>query len=393
VAILVLAGAAPEGEPVFVVHTATGKEVRGPLHALTRDWSVTLGGGEETTIPGGDVIAVRGAGVRRPPLPADEHVVLANGDRVPARGPRLVGERLHFTNPDLDGGKETSLPLAAVSTLWWAAPDRADDPEALRRRLAAGSRARDLVLLRNGDVLAGVLSALDAENAAVEADKRAVAVPLAQVAAIALSTELADNLRPRGVYARLVLADGTRLSVRSASCDAGALTARTAFGATLRVPLGRVAALDLMGGRAVYLSDLKEARYTFTPYLDESWPLGRDVNAAGHDLRLGGSTYDKGLGTHSRTRVSYRLGRAYRRFEALVGLDDRDGRWGSARVRVLADGKALDLGGTGELLPGAAPLPVSVSVEGVRELTLEVDFGRQGNVQDVVDWADARLVR
>jgi hypothetical protein len=32
-------------------------------------------------------------------------------------------------------------------------------------------------------------------------------------------------------------------------------------------------------------------------------------------------------------------------------------------------------------------------VAGVKELTLEVEFGPNGDVQDVVNWVDARLVR
>ena len=39
------------------------------------------------------------------------------------------------------------------------------------------------------------------------------------------------------------------------------------------------------------------------------------------------------------------------------------------------------------------PLAVRVPVAGVKELTLEVEFGQNGDVQDVVNWADARLVR
>jgi hypothetical protein len=115
-----------------------------------------------------------------------------------------------------------------------------------------------------------------------------------------------------------------------------------------------------------------------------------DANVAEHDLRLGGSTYDKGVGLHSHSRLSYRLAGAYRRFEALVGLDERDGRRGRVRIRVLADGEAL-LDRERTLREG--PLPISISVAGVRELTLEVDFGRDANVQDVVDWVDARLIK
>jgi hypothetical protein len=401
--VLVLAaggGRADEADrtPVFAVRTAAGKDVRGPLRELKPDWSVRVAG---EAIPGGDVLVVRRAGLPLPPLPADEHVILANGDRIPVRTPRIENERLHFVNPDLNGGKETSLPLAAVAVLWRGAPDRADDPVRLRRRLATEARTRDVVLLRNGDILSGVLNGIEAGKVAFEVEKgprlsqKVVSLPLAQVAAVALSTELAEPLRPKGVHGKLVLAGSAgRLTVTEAACKDGAtLEAKTAFGAGVRVPLDRVAALDLLGGAAVYLSDLKPAKYEFVPYLDEQWPAAADANAAGHDLLLGGSTYGKGLGLHSQSRLTYTLSGAYRRFDAVVGLDDRDGRGGSVRVRVLADGKPLDLGSEGELTARSAPLALSLPVAGVKELTLVVEFGKGGNVQDVVNWADARLVR
>jgi hypothetical protein len=379
------------GTPVFAVRTAAGKEVRGPLRGLGGDWSVRLADG--VAVDGSDVLTVRRVDLPLPPLPAEDHLILANGDRIPVRSPRVVGERLHFVNPDVNDGKETSLPLGAVSVLWRVAPDRTEDPERLRRQLATGGRAQDVVLLRNGDRLAGALNGLEGGRVSVEVEKRPVSVPLAQVAAVALSTELAESLRPKGVYGRLTLAgSGGRLSVTSAAADGRTLTATTAFGARLRVPLGRVIALDLYQGRAVYLSDLKQAHYAFFPYLDERWGVVADGNAAGHDLVLGGASYDKGLGLHSHSRLTYTLAGRYRRFEALVGLDDRDGRRGSVRVRVLADGKPADLGPDRELTAGG-PLAVSVPVAGVRELTLVVEFGANGNVQDVVNWADARLVR
>jgi len=55
-------------------------------------------------------------------LPEEAHLILVNGDRIPVDAPRLVEERLHFRHPDLAGGKETQVPLSAVSVLWLNAP-------------------------------------------------------------------------------------------------------------------------------------------------------------------------------------------------------------------------------------------------------------------------------
>jgi hypothetical protein len=82
-----------------------------------------------------------------------------------------------------------------------------------------------------------------------------------------------------------------------------------------------------------------------------------------------------------------------RRFEALVGLDDHSGRRGSARIRVLADGKPINLGGDGELTAAHESLAVRLEVVGVKELTLEVDFGKDGPVRGCVDWVKARFVK
>ena len=60
---------------------------------------------------------------------------------------------------------------------------------------------------------------------------------------------------------------------------------------------------------------------------------------AGYDLRLAGSTYDKGIGLHSESRLTYALNRNYQWFESLVGLDDQTGRRGSVLIEVLVDGK------------------------------------------------------
>jgi beta-galactosidase len=96
---------------------------------------------------------------------------------------------------------------------------------------------------------------------------------------------------------------------------------------------------------------------------------------------------------HSQSRLTFTLAGGYQWFEAWVGLDDRTGRDGTVLVQVVLDGKPQDLGAAGELKGQEKPLPIRIPVAGVRELTLSVLFGRRGDVQDHVNWADARLIK
>jgi hypothetical protein len=109
-------------------------------------------------------------------------------------------------------------------------------------------------------------------------------------------------------------------------------------------------------------------------------------------LRLGGQSFDKGLGVHSRTALTYRLDGKYRRFEAVVGLDDASGRRGHVTVRILVDGVDRTPETVRELAHGGGAKAVRVDLRGAKALTLDVDFGRGADVQDHLNWGDARLI-
>jgi hypothetical protein len=271
-----------------------------------------------------------------------------------------------------------------------------EDPAFWRRRLATASRAQDSVLLRNGDSLDGVLQALDrAKNQVqIQVANKPVTVSLEKVAAIALSSELAVSLRPKSLYGRVVLANGGRLSLLSATSPNGnVLEGQTLFKAAIQVPLTEVRALTLHQGPVTYLSEMKPQRFEQTPFASVTWPLMLDASVTGQDLRLAGHTYDRGLGMHSASRVSYALGGQYRRFETLVGLDERMGQRGQVRLEVQVDGQSQPLGVAEHLSRASGTVALNIAVAGAKELTLIVDFGRGGDVGDHVNWADARLVR
>jgi NPCBM/NEW2 domain len=380
--------------PLFDLHTANGTIASGPLAQVHEDWSVSLSGKNAIQVNGSRVVALRQCNAALPPPPRDQHVLLTNGDQIPGTPLQLTGERVRFKAAQIGAEAEWTLPLSAIAFLWFVAPDGVEDGEAFCRRLAAERRTRDLVLLRNGDRVEGTVTALDPGMVQLDTGNgRQIKVAHDKLAALALSTELARSLRTKGVYGRLVLINGARLSLLSARADGQTLVGKTLFGATVQLAVKQIVALDLRQGCAVYLSDLKPRRYLHTPYLSVRWPYTFDTNVAGIQMRVGGSTYDKGIGMHSESRLTFELDGSYKWFEAWVGLDDRTGREGSALIQVLVDGKPGEFGEAKELTGPGQPLPVRVSVAGARELTLVVLFGRRGDVQDHVDWADARLIK
>jgi hypothetical protein len=386
-------GAQDAQTPVFDLYTADAAVVSGPLQQLNDDWSVTLAGKEPIRANSDQFVALRRKNARMPGAPDREHVILMNGDQIPGPLLQVVGERV-IVQAQIGTGQELSLPLSNLSVVWIAAPEGAEDSAALRRRLIAERRRRDVLLLRNGDRIQGTLTSVNAETVRFEGDNhKEIPVERARVAALALNTELARPLRPAGIYGRLVLANGCRLSLASAHTDEQTLVGKTLFKDTVRIPIQDVQALDGRQGRAVYLSDLKARHYEHTPYLDLHWPYTRDTSVAGRELHIGGSTYDKGVGMHSQSRLTYDLAGGYRWFEAIVGLDDRTGRRGSAVVEVLVDGKPQTALENRELSGSDAPRTIRVPVTGAKELTLVVKFGTRGDVQNHVDWADARLIK
>ena len=383
--------------PTFVVRKANGAEIRAPLAGVDETFRLEVGTKILRKLGGDEWLSIRQAGLDLPPLPADEQIVLASGDRIPARDLRLDDEKIRFRHPDLNGGKESVVPIAAVAMIWRLAPDGTVDASVRRNRLLLGKRKRDTVLLRNGDTVEGTLEGISSAEAEVEVAGKKVVTRWPQVSAVLLSTDLSEKGRPKEARGWLVLSTtdqspGGRLAVVSPSCDGVTFAAKTTFGANVRVPLGRVVSLERDGDHFDRLSGLTPSGYAYAPYLDEKVDYRVGANVRGRDLVLGGSAYDKGVGLPAGGRITYTLGGKYRRFEALVGLDDFDGREGEVRIRVLRDGKAADLGKT-EWAGRDGGVRIDVDLTGAKEMTIAVESAGKGPIGGVVDVVEARLIR
>ena len=165
---------------------------------------------------------------------------------------------------------------------------------------------------------------------------------------------------PRAVCA-ITDAAGSKWMARSVAL-ADRLQWTTATGLNVSQPLDHVAEIDFSGGKVVYLSDLRPTSSVWTPYFASEKPLPEVARfyAARFDrgfdsaaLRLGGAPYRKGLALCCRTEIVYRLPAAFRRFDAMAGIDDGVRPGGRARLVVRGDDKVLlDVTLSGSDAPG-----------------------------------------
>ncbi|MCH7728325.1 MAG: NPCBM/NEW2 domain-containing protein [Planctomycetes bacterium] len=100
--------------------------------------------------------------------------------------------------------------------------------------------------------------------------------------------------------------------------------------------------------------------------------------------------FAKGLGTHSRCLLSFKIDSAYNIFAATIGIDAETQGRGDCVFVVLGDGKELyrqRVSGHDE------PRDVQVDVAGIDQVTLLVEPGVELDLADHADWCDARFIR
>ena len=138
--------------------------------------------------------------------------------------------------------------------------------------------------------------------------------------------------------------------------------------------------------RTVWLSSLDLEKMT------SGWGIPqKDKSVQSKPLRIGGTSFDRGVGTHTHSVMHVNLKRSCQKFTASVGVDDEvaSGR-GSVCFRIYADGKLLFDSGT--MKAGDAPKPVEVDLTHRKKMILEVDPTEDNVSYDHADWAEAAFV-
>ena len=286
----------------------------------------------------------------------DTQVLLVDGSLVMADLVALDKERLVI---DSNAGGTIKLPLEVVAGIVFHPSADAQRGDKLRASLLGGSRPSDKatnrnpaespqilqtdrLILANGDDLAGEITGWNEDSLGVKTAAGEIHVRTDKVAAAAFNPALAARPRPAEARAwvwfsrRLAAArrrDGVRRDKNSSHTGDG----HRENAACVTVEAADIVALQPLGGRTAYLSDLKPAGYQQIPFLSLSWPYHADRNVLGTMLRASGRLYLKGLGMHSAARLTYDVPAGYRTLAAEVAIDEQTAGHGSAVVRVYTD--------------------------------------------------------
>jgi hypothetical protein len=323
----------------------------------------------------------------------DRAVVLADGGLLVAPKVRLENEQLLATASD---DRTTALPLELVAGVIVRVPaDRSLFDGWLARVLSAGGET-DRLLLDNGDELTGGVMGLGESAVTLEAGGEKTEIAFDKLAVVIFNPALAHKPKPSGLRWLVGLADGTRLTALEFTANRDSAKLKLAGGASLETTTNTIVCLQPLGGQTVYLSDLKPASFKHIPFLTLEWPYQNDRTVLGGQLRADGKLFAKGIGIHSPARITYELPGTFERLESLVAVDAETNSRGSVVFRVFTDdgsGKLIERFTSPVVRGGDPPLPVAVTLAGIKRVTLLVDYADRGDELDHADWLNARLVR
>ncbi len=380
VALVVTAPSGSAAEPGLI--TLEGEFIPGEIEEVGGDGTVRLGGkdwqieGLRAIIPG-DAQEVEDT--------SDGRVVLICGSEIASAGIEIIEEQVMFAVPGLG---DWEIPIDAVRALRFG--------ELLRgSRFQKGlleweaSRDYDTIFLTGGAELQevdGLIEQVDDSGLSFEMEGAAnlKTVPRTRVyGAVLASPLLQDDEWP---LCTLSLVGGTRLKADLLGFEDGNLRLALVEGIEVAVPWASVQRIGIRSPRLAYASDLQAAASRSQPIVAPPRQWLRDRTISGAPIKIGDTTYDKGLGFAAGTEVTFDNDGPYDLFLAEIGIDaDTRGR-GDCEFVVLAGDEELFR----KRMRGGEPAQlIKVELEGAPQVTLRVEAGHDLDIADHADWADA----
>ncbi|HPD29555.1 MAG TPA: NPCBM/NEW2 domain-containing protein [Phycisphaerae bacterium] len=320
------------------------------------------------------------------PLPLVIH--LRDGGRISAR---VLGSDSGGLELETKWTKSLIVPLSLMAAMCSCGDQRHDLSAAFEQTLADKKPDEDqLLVVRNNRVttLKGTLESLGADGGSFRWRDRSVPFAAQEAFAVVMAT---GQSTPPLAQALCSLRDGCTWAGQIVGIEADLLRLRLSMGTVLSLPIEQMSEIRFRSDRVLFLSDLTPAKYEFEPFGATRWPYRVNRAVSNQPMRIGEQSFDRGIGVHSRSVLTYDVPEGFVRLAAMIGIDEAVGDRGNVIFRVLADGK--EVFNSGPVTGRDAARPLLATIENARQIQLIVEFGDDIDIGDQADWAEVRLIR
>ena len=303
-----------------------------------------------------------------------------------AGGQRLVGQPRRIDGSNLvwftTGVGEVAVPVENCLGI-------------LRDRIAlhglSDIRTEDIAKLTSDDSVHGILTeASDSALTFTPATGEPIRVSPATIALVLFASPPGGRAAVSPSNYMVRIAGGSIVAASNVLLDGNQLKLRTSSGATANVPWSQVNSIEHTGGPIAWLSSREPIESIETPYFDLTMFHQMDTSVTGGPIRFGGVTYSRGIGVHSRSKLTFALQPGDQTFRTRYAIDGNQ-PVADVDVTISLDGKPVHQK-TGVKAGELSPL-IEIKLGDAKTLTLDVDYGKNLDVQDRLNWIEPAIVR
>jgi hypothetical protein len=286
---------------------------------------------------------------------------------------------------------ELRLPLTHLAAVRLMPGEYKAAAEAFEKALASRDRSQDTLLIVREDrvtALKGVTESLGAGSGSFRWRDRSVPIKSDTAYGIVFAAGVQAPAAPQAIC---TLKDGSAWAGKLAGGDADMVTIELSVGLKVRLPVEQLVEIRFRSDRVLFLSDLEPVEYKFEPFSTTRWPYRRNRSVANRPLQIGDQQFERGIGVHSQSALTYDLPGPFSKLAAVIGIDRAAAPLGNVVFRVTADGK--EVFNSGPVTGRDAPRAIDVPIGGAKRVQLLVDFGEELDVGDQADWGNVRLIK
>jgi hypothetical protein len=390
--LLLLLGALPSLMAADL-RTLAGKSIDGELSAITEKEVVILKDGKRTAVPFPEILQIelQKAGETTPPGPLVD-VELTDGSLLHCKKVTFKGKQARLVLAGTE--KAFEIPLQSIAYILNGAQDAAVRRDWQEKVLSKRGNQDQVVIRRDNalNALGGTLGEGTATGQIeftleVGGERRTRELDLDRVQGLVFQRTLATEAP--SPLCKVFDFKENLLTAAKLELGPDNLKVTTVAGASIELPRSTLLRLDFTNDKIVYLSDMKPASMSYKSLTGRNDPPRMDTNLDGKGpLQIKGEVFSKGLAIHANTELNYNLDGKYKKFEAVIGMDDVVGGDGQPRVRIEADGKEL----FGQVVSRKDERRnLDLDVRGVRQLRVTVSSAKPFSFEAHVDLANAKL--